>query len=130
MIDRARAAFALLLIGMSLSACAPDPHSTRIITRVASPNGQLEAIYAEDLSGGATVGPSEDVYVVAKGGSPTYRARLFSAERTCNLKVSWRSGEVVEIGYYARRPLPDDARSEGPVRVAKKWLGSDPANGC
>jgi len=64
-----------------LSACDPDPKTTRIIERIHSPDGTRDAVYAEDMSGGATVGPSEQVYVVTKGGFPRFRDRVFSEER-------------------------------------------------
>ncbi|MES2288440.1 MAG: hypothetical protein V4530_01785 [Pseudomonadota bacterium] len=125
-----RATFALGIAAICMSACERDPRQTRIIVRVPSPGGDLEAVYAEGLGGGATVGPSEEVYVVTKGASPTRAAKLFSAEHVCNLRVSWRSNEVVEVGYHARKPLPDGVGTNGRIKVAKSWLGSDPANGC
>lgn len=113
-----------------LSACGPDPRSTRVVARIASPDGTREAVYSEDMSGGATVSPSEEIYVVAKDSAPRLQDRVFSQERVCNLRVRWLNDKAIEIGYSARRALAD--RSIGPDRleVHTRWLGRDPASGC
>lgn len=113
-----------------LSTCGPDPTSTRIISRIASPDGTREAVYAEDVTGGATVGPSEEIYVVAKGASPRLRDRVFSQERVCKLRVRWLNNVAIEIGYLARRAVAPDPNVRGTLEVHTKWLGSDAANGC
>ena len=82
------------------------------------------------MSGGVTVGPSEEVYVVAKGGSPRLQDRVFSQERVCNLKVRWLNNKAIEIGYSARRALADGPNVPGGLEVQTEWLGPDAANGC
>jgi hypothetical protein len=113
-----------------LSGCGPDPRSTRIVARVGSPDETRDVVYAEDMSGGATVGPSEEVYVVVKGGLPRAQDRVFSQEHVCNLRVRWMNNETIEIAYSAKAPLV--ARSNVPDRldVHIKWLGPDASNGC
>lgn len=113
-----------------LSSCDPDPRSTRIISRIASPDGTREAVCAEDVSGGATEGPSEEIYVVAKGTSPSLRDRVFSQERVCNLRVRWLNNVAIEIGYSARKVLASDLNVRDSIEVHTKWLGFDAANGC
>ena len=113
-----------------LSACEPDPRSTRIVSRITSPDGTRDAIYAEDMGGGATVGPSENVYVVAKGDSPRLESRVFSHERVCNLAVRWLNIDAIHIEYSASKPLADSPIVGRRVEVQTKWLGPDAADGC
>jgi hypothetical protein len=125
-----RAAIVCAVSVALLSACNPDPKSTRVIARVSSPDGTREAVYAEEMGGGATVGPTEQVYVVAKGRSPQLQDRVFSQERVCNLQDRWLDHGAIEIGYSARTPEVDTRQSSGPVGVHTKWLGRDAASGC
>lgn len=113
-----------------LSACNPDPTKTRIIARIESPDGTRDAVYAEDMSGGATVGPSDDVYVVAKGRFPRLQDRVFSQERVCNLTVRWLNDEAIQIEYSGRTAKLEESKTAGPVHVDVKWRGRDVANGC
>jgi len=113
-----------------LSSCGPDPQSLRIISRVASLDGTRDAVYAENMSGDATVGPSEDVYVVPKGTFPQIEDRAFAEERVCNLKVRWLSNKALEVDYSAREPLTDRSIIPRRVKIYARWQGSDPADGC
>jgi hypothetical protein len=89
---------------LSLAACDPSPQTTRIVSRTLSPDRNAEAVYALDMSGGATVGPSADVYVVAPGESPRLADRLFSAGRACGTQLRWLDNRTLEISYAARHP--------------------------
>jgi len=82
------------------------------------------------MSGGATVGPSEEIYVVAKGGSLRFENRVFSQERVCNLRVHWVNNQAIEIGYSARSAKLEGAANVGGLGVQTKWLGRDIASGC
>lgn len=113
-----------------LSACGAHSESSRIVSRVASPDGARDAVYEEDIGGGATVAPSEEVYVVAKGGSPRLQDRVFSEEHLCHLKVRWLNNDAIEIGYSARKALADDSKTVGRINVQARWLGRDAASGC
>lgn len=113
-----------------LSACNPDPIETRIVARSGSPDGTRDAVYAEDMGGGATVGPSQDVYVVTKGRFPRRQDRVFSQERVCNLRVRWLNNQTIQIGYSGRTAKLEGSYAAGSVRVDVKWLGRDVANGC
>ena len=124
------AAYIGLVSTILLSACSPDREKTRIVARIGSPDGTRDAVYAEDMSGGATVGPSEDVYVVAKGRFPRLQDRVFGQERVCNLRVRWLNNDAIEIGYSARTARPQRTQGAGPVHVSVKWLGRDVASGC
>lgn len=115
---------------VALTACNPDPDKTRIVTRIEAPDGTRDALYAEDMSGGATVGRSEDVYVVLKGRFPRRADRVFSQERVCNLKVRWLNNHAIEIAYSARTARLRAASAAAPVVVSVKWLGPDRASGC
>lgn len=61
---RLQAVILYLTSALSLSGCAPAPDRLQVIARKASPDGELEAVHARDMSGGTTVGPSDEVYVV------------------------------------------------------------------
>jgi len=121
----------ILAVVLPLSACDPAPESTRILERIPSPDGQSEAVYANGMLGGATVGPSSDVYVTKPGQFPKLRDRAFTGEHLCNLRIRWLANNVLEIGYYARRRIPGENLS-GPNRiiVMLHWLGRDAASGC
>lgn len=118
------------LSAAALSACDPDPTGLRIVSRVPSPDGMREAIYAEDMSGGATVGPSEDIYIVAKGRLPRLKNRVFSEERVCHLRVRWLSNHAIGIGYSARDAKVERTTKIEGLTVYSKWLGRDLASGC
>jgi hypothetical protein len=117
-------------MAMALSACNADPQDLRVLSRVGSPDGKRDAIYVENMSGDATVGPSEEVYVVQKGNFPRLADRAFKAERVCNLKIRWMGNAEIEVGYWANKPANDRSILPRPIGIRTKWLGSDPANGC
>lgn len=116
-----------LFAAAALTACNPEPDKTRIVARIEAPDGTRDAVYVEDMSGGATVGPSEDVYVVPKGRFPRLADRVFSQEGICNLKVRWLNNQAIQIAYSARTAR---VAAGGPVAVSVKWLGPDRASGC
>ena len=124
----------VLVISLSaaplLAACSRDPNATRIVARTPSPDGSREAIYAEDMGGGATVGPYEEVYVVAKGNAPGLASRILSIERACHLQVRWIDDNTVEVGYSARGPANGSWNDLASVHVRPRWLGRDVTAGC
>jgi len=126
-----KALVGICIAGAALvSGCDPEPKSTRIIERIPSPDGTRDAVYAEDMGGGATVGPSEQVYVVAKGRFPRFQDRIFSEERVCNLTVRWLNNQAILSGYSARTAKSEESTRAGGVDVHTKWLGRDAASGC
>ncbi|WP_162792408.1 hypothetical protein [Novosphingobium sp. P6W] len=120
----------LMILAFPLSGCGPDREQTRIIQRTPAPDGQRDAVYAEDMGGGATVGTAANVYVTAPGMFPKLDQRIFRGERVCNLHVRWKSRDEIEIKYFAREQEKRYPLSTSPVIVRLLWLGRDPANGC
>ncbi len=84
---------------MALGGCEPDPSETQINARIKSPDGRLEAVYADNLSGGAAVGATEEVFVVLRGRSPRLHDRVFSKECVHNLQMAWDKVGALHIGY-------------------------------
>lgn len=89
----------LLIALFTLCGCNPSPATTDIHERLRSPDGKIEAIYAEDLSGGPATGVSEDIYVVRAGQFPRLADRVFSNECVHNLKMDWTGNKRLAIRY-------------------------------
>jgi len=77
----------------------PSPSDTQIVTRVRSPGGSLEAVYAEDMGGGAAVGATEEVFVVPPGTFPHLRERIFAEECVHGIALKWQGPRAIEIDY-------------------------------
>lgn len=88
-----------LAIVLGLAGCGPDPNETQINARVKSPDGNLVAIYAEDLSGGPATGVSEDVYVTLGARFPQTADRVFSNECVHQIALSWEGPRRLRISY-------------------------------
>jgi hypothetical protein len=83
-----------------LAGCSPDPRDTQIVSRIKSPDGRLEAIYADDIGGGAAVGTTEEVFVVEPGRTfPRLSERVFSAECARAVNVAWEGPRTLRIAY-------------------------------
>jgi hypothetical protein len=122
---------AVLVGALGLSACDSSLNDRRIIAKVASPDGQRDAVHVSEIGGGATVGPAEEVYIVERGTSLQLSDRIASLEMVCRLNVRWLSNDLVEISYFARR-LQHDRSFWKPVTVNVRyvWLGRDASDGC
>lgn len=84
---------------LGLGGCNPDPKDTQIITRIKSPDGKLEAIYAADVRGGAAVGTTEEVFVVEPGAFPRLNERVFSEDCADNIVLRWETPRTLRISY-------------------------------
>lgn len=121
------ACFAIML---GLSACSFDQNKP-IIDRVVSPDRKREAIYAEDRSGGATVGSTQEVFVVERGAPLRIGNRVAALERACRLSIRWQGNNLIEISYFAAREKQDRSLWKSvAVDVRYRWLGRDIKNGC
>jgi hypothetical protein len=90
---------ALAAVAATLGACGPVPEDTVVHMRLASPDGQLEALYIDDLGAGPVVGPTRDVYVVTSGGIPHYGEQVFSRACANNLVLAWNGPRTLTISY-------------------------------
>lgn len=120
-----------LTSALLLSDCAPEPDRLQVLARTASPDGEHEAVHARDMSGGATVGPSDAVYVVKHGVPIGSNNPVASLERVCAMDVRWLGNDTVAFSYRAKRPQNNKAYfKSAAVSVRFRWLGRDAANGC
>lgn len=116
---------------LGLSGCGYNPKNERVIARATSPNGQLEAVHAEDRSGGATIATSEDLFVVEPGAPFDMSDRIATLEGVCHLKIKWLTNDVVEVSYYARHAREDRGlQMSNSVGIRYRWLGRDNKDGC
>jgi hypothetical protein len=116
---------------LQLSACSPSQDSKRVMDRAVSPDGKREAVHVEDVSGGATVYPSEEVFVVDRGSPLQWSKRIASLEKICRLGVKWLGNDMVEISYFARRASENRSLwKSASIEARYRWLGRDSANGC
>ena len=129
-----------------LASCNPSHSDTRIVAKLLAPGGGAQAVYADDMGGGATVGPFANVYVVTPGHFPRLADRVFSAGRVCNVQTRWIDDRTLEIDYSAIRELSPQVIGQRPttwwapwlwgdspsstVSVRFQWKGGDPASGC
>jgi len=122
---------AVLVGALGLSACHSSLDDRRIIAKVVSPDGQRDAVHATDVGGGATVGPSDEVYIVERRTSPPLSDQIASLEGVCRLNVRWLSNDLVEISYFARNARQDRSFwKPATVSVRYLWLGRDASDGC
>jgi hypothetical protein len=94
-----RNAATFIVIIQALCGCEPDPTDTQINARVRSPDGNLEAIYAEDIGGGAAVGVTEEVFVVTPRAFPHLSERVFSEECAHNIAMTWEAPRTLRVSY-------------------------------
>ena len=112
-------ATALLLVGCSSD---PDPKETQITARVLSPDGRLEAVNAEDLSGGPATGVSEDIYIVQPGRFPRAQDHVLSSECVSNITLQWKSARELDVGYYVASDRLDDFQKRMPDLWWAPWI--------
>ena len=116
---------------VGLSACGPRLDSKHIMARVTSPDGKHDAISVRDMSGGATVGPTDELFVVRRGAAHKKSDRVAWVERACHFEARWLDDDLVEVTYFARRDTRDQSVSKSPsVGVRYRWLGRDAVSGC
>jgi hypothetical protein len=108
---------ALLLAG-----CNPDPRETEINTRLKSPDGKLEAVYAEDISGGPATGVSEDVYIVEPNRFPRIVDRVLTQECIHDLRLTWESARTLRISYWAYANMQIEPERDQPDVRWIPWL--------
>lgn len=126
---------ALLSIAVfALAGCSadPDPATTRITARVASPGGQIEAVSARVKSGSSTVETIGSVYLVRPGEFPKHSDRVFSKPGACEVWVRWVGEQALVISFAGR----DDSYETGTsaaspaAKVRIESRGRDEASGC
>jgi hypothetical protein len=98
----------------ALSACGPVPEDTVVHARLASPDGQLEAVYLDDTGVGPVIGATRDVYVVTAGGIPHYGEQVFSRACANNLALAWNGPRALTISYDVAPSARDDAPHSAP----------------
>lgn len=89
---------ALIVLGGCVPG-SPKPWHTQVNARVRSPDGKWEAIYAEDIGGGAAVGVTEEVFVAQPGTFPHLEERVFSEECARNIVIKWENPRLVTVSY-------------------------------
>ena len=104
----------LLAVSLVLSGCAPDPNDTQINARIKSPDGKLEAVYAEDIGGGPAVGVSEEVFVVEPGAFPRLNERIFSMECARNIGFTWETPRTLKVTYHIGSDISDNTELNKP----------------
>ena len=122
-----------LLATVAVSGCAPQvirPADTQINSRAKSPGGTLEALYADDIGGGAAVGATEEVFVVERGGFPKLRERVFSEECVHNLTTRWSAPRDLAISYDVAADFHEHSHPYGPsplsIFSSAYWTFSHP----
>ncbi len=90
--------------------------------RLNSPSGKLQAVYAEDLSGGPATGVSEDVYIVEPGHFPRVADRVYSQECVHDLSVAWEASRTLRISYSVSAGMHVKAERERPATWWAPWL--------
>jgi hypothetical protein len=104
-----------------LGSCNPDPRETQINSRLRSPDQRREAIYAEDLSGGAATGVSEDIYIVEPARVPRIADRVFSRECVRDVQIAWEGPKILRISYTAAAGLHYAPKPDAPF-IWAPWL--------
>jgi hypothetical protein len=105
-----------------VTGCDPSPRETNIDTRVRSPDGGLEAVFAEDLSGGPATGTSMDVYIVAPGHFPRLVDRVFSNECVHDVQLRWLSPRALQVNYAVGADIHEDTSRATPSVWWAPWL--------
>ena len=113
----------MLASTLLLGGCNPDSKETQINARLRSPDGKLEAVYAEDLSGGPATGVSEDVYIVPPGRFPRLVDRVFSNECVHDLALRWTTKSDLNLSYSISADIHEDVRRPSLIWWAP-WLWS------
>ena len=106
-----------LVASLMLGGCVPRqprPSDTQIVTRIKSPDGTLEAIYAEDVGGGAAVGTTEEVFIVPPGAFPRLKERVFSEECARDIALRWQGSRALVVDYTSASDAREHTRPYGP----------------
>ncbi len=97
--------FAFLSFGV-LAACdrqpVPRPGSdVTELSRVTSPNGQLDAVLTQDLYGGAVGGVDSEVYIVRRGAPVKMDTAytILQADPFTKAKLVWKQDHLLQIYY-------------------------------
>ena len=96
-----------LCTGMLLGGCSPAANDFVVHRRLRSPDGKLDAIFAEYVGGGPAVGVDQQVYLVEAGSPIRMEDRIFSGDHISSLMITWHSPRTLQIAY-------DDSRSVAP----------------
>lgn len=124
-----RTSTVMLLVPVMMSACDPNPRDTHIDTRLRSPDGKLEAVFAEDLGGGPATGTSMDVYVVTPGRFPRLVDRVFSNECVQNVHLNWLNARTLQVSYTVGADVHESTVRATPNVWWAPWLwGHSPSS--
>ncbi len=106
----------IIAMALTLGGCAraPDPRDTEVNLRVRSPDGKLDAIYAEDVGGGPAVGVTEEIFVAKPGVFPDMKGRVFSEECVHNIALTWETPRRLRISYDIGSDVREDPRLHKP----------------
>jgi len=94
--------FSFAVLGACDSQSVPRPGSDLTeLSRVTSPNGQLDAVLTQELYGGAVGGVDSNVYIVRKGAPVKMAAAhsILQADPFTNAKLVWKRDHLLEIHY-------------------------------
>jgi hypothetical protein len=71
------------------------------LSRVTSPNGQLDAVLTQDFYGGAVGGVDSEVYIVRKGASVKLESAytILQADPFTKAKLVWKQDHLLQIYY-------------------------------
>jgi hypothetical protein len=70
------------------------------VSTVRTPDGKWRAVHVEDLSGGATTGASEDIYIVGPFSRRLlFKDRVFSAECVQGISARWIGPRTLQIEF-------------------------------
>lgn len=94
--------FSLAVLGACERQAVPRPGSDLTeLSRVTSPNGQLDAVLTQELYGGAVGGVDSNVFIVRKG-APVKMATahtILQADPFTNAKLVWKQDHLLQIHY-------------------------------
>ena len=125
---RGRLCILLSAIALSLAACNPSPRHTYIETRVRSPDGTRDAVFADDLSGGPATGTSQEVYITPPTKFPRLIDRVFSNECVHDVHLHWSDPRSLEVSYSVGEDIHEVASRATPSVWWAPWLwGSSPS---
>jgi hypothetical protein len=96
------ASFSFALLGACDRHFEPRPGSNVTeLSRVTSPNGQLDAVLTQDLYGGALGGVDSEVYIVKKGAPVKLKSAytILQADPFTKAKLVWKQDHLLQIYY-------------------------------
>ena len=128
-VEYPKSAHLCLLLGLGVSGCNPTPSQTQINTRLLSPDRKLEAVYAEDLSGGPATGVYQDVYVVNAGQFPRISDRVFGNECVRDVTLRWEGSKILKVSYSVSADIQENEGRDSPSWFPPWLSASSPANG-